>query len=50
MSKIFEPTSRTKVRRKSVRGVYDREVIDSILNEGLICQVAFIHDSDQSPV
>jgi len=46
MSTTFEPTARTKVRRNPVRGVYDREVVDSIINEGLICQVAFVHKGE----
>lgn len=35
------PTSRTKLRRKSDRGRYDRETIDGILDEALVCHVGF---------
>jgi hypothetical protein len=31
------PTERTRVRRLPERGVYDREAIDAILDEALIC-------------
>ena len=36
------PTARTTVRRKRERGSHDRELIYSILDEGLICDVGFI--------
>ena len=35
------PSKRTRVRRKPTRGAYDRETIDAILDEGLICHVGF---------
>ena len=35
------PTDRTQVHRLPERGVYDRETIDRILDEALICHVAF---------
>jgi nitroimidazol reductase NimA-like FMN-containing flavoprotein (pyridoxamine 5'-phosphate oxidase superfamily) len=35
---------RTTVRRHSERGVYDRETIHRILDEGLLCHVGFVHD------
>lgn len=38
----FKPTRRTKVRRLAERGVYDRQVIYSILDEALICHVGFV--------
>jgi nitroimidazol reductase NimA-like FMN-containing flavoprotein (pyridoxamine 5'-phosphate oxidase superfamily) len=38
------PTTRTRVRRIPERGVYDRAVIDAILDEGLLCHVGFVHD------
>src|ERR1700747_2241193 len=40
----FTPTERTKVRCKPERGSYDRELICSILDEALVCHVAFISD------
>ncbi len=39
-----EPTEHTRVRRKPARGSYDREVIDSILDEALTCHVGFVDD------
>lgn len=38
------PSSRTEVRRLPERGSYDRPLIDSILDEALICHVGFVHD------
>src|SRR5579859_4685412 len=43
------PSKRTRVRRKPTRGAYDRATIESILDEGFICQVGFVHD-DGYPV
>lgn len=38
------PTPLTTLRRNAKRGVYDRAVIDAILDEGLVCDVAFVHE------
>ena len=38
------PTERTRVRRLPERGVYDREAIDAILDEALICHLAYVID------
>jgi nitroimidazol reductase NimA-like FMN-containing flavoprotein (pyridoxamine 5'-phosphate oxidase superfamily) len=38
------PTERTRVRRLPERGVYDRETIDAILDEALICHLAYVVD------
>jgi uncharacterized protein len=38
------PTSRTRVRRNAKRGVYDRQAIDAILDEALICHLGFVHE------
>lgn len=37
-------TERTTVRRNAKRGVYDRAVVEAILDEAMICQVGFLHD------
>jgi len=37
----YAPTSRTKVRRLARRGVYDKAVVHSILDEGLLCHIGF---------
>jgi uncharacterized protein len=41
---MAKESTRTRVRRYPERGVYDRAVIDSILDEGLICHVGFLDD------
>ena len=38
------PTPRVQVRRLPERASYDRDLINSILDEALICHVAFVHD------
>lgn len=38
------PSARTTVKRHPERGAYDREVIDSILDEALVCHVGFAVD------
>lgn len=44
MSRI-EPTRRTKVKRLPERGKYERNTINSILDEAMICHVGFVaHD------
>jgi nitroimidazol reductase NimA-like FMN-containing flavoprotein (pyridoxamine 5'-phosphate oxidase superfamily) len=37
----IRPTERTRVRRRRRLGVLDRAAIDAILDEGLLCHVAF---------
>lgn len=39
--KTFEKTERTTLKRLPARGFYDRELVYSILDEGLICHVGF---------
>jgi hypothetical protein len=38
------PSARTTVKRHPERGAYDREVIDAILDEALVCHVGFAID------
>jgi nitroimidazol reductase NimA-like FMN-containing flavoprotein (pyridoxamine 5'-phosphate oxidase superfamily) len=40
----YQPTDRTRVRRKPSRGSYDRGVIHAILDEALICHIGFAVD------
>jgi nitroimidazol reductase NimA-like FMN-containing flavoprotein (pyridoxamine 5'-phosphate oxidase superfamily) len=40
----FTPTSRTTLKRLPRRGTYEREAINNILDEGLVCHVGFIHE------
>ena len=42
--KTFEKTERTTLKRLPARGVYDRELVYQILDEGLICHVGFAID------
>jgi hypothetical protein len=48
------PTDRTLLHRKPARGSHDRAVIDAILDEALVCHVAFpaaaVHDAGAAPV
>jgi len=39
------PSERTTIKRMPHRGVYDREVISAILDEGLVCHLGFTVDS-----
>ena len=38
------PSERTRVRRLPERGVYERDAIDAILDEALICHLAWVTD------
>ena len=40
----FSVTERTRVIREPQRGVFDRDAIYKILDEGFICQVGFVVD------
>jgi nitroimidazol reductase NimA-like FMN-containing flavoprotein (pyridoxamine 5'-phosphate oxidase superfamily) len=40
----FTPTNRTQVRRIAQRGVYDRQEVYAILDEGYVCHVGFAID------
>jgi hypothetical protein len=44
MSSSSVPTPRTRVVREPQRAVYDREVVNRILDEGFICHVGFAVD------
>ena len=44
----LKQTPRTTVRRKKDRGLHDRDAVNAILDEGLICHVGFV--SDGKPV
>jgi nitroimidazol reductase NimA-like FMN-containing flavoprotein (pyridoxamine 5'-phosphate oxidase superfamily) len=44
MSSNSMPTPRTRVVRESDRGVYDRDTINRILDEGFLCHVGFVAD------
>ena len=38
------PTPRTRLKRRSERGSFDRALINAILDEGLVCHVGFVVD------
>jgi uncharacterized protein len=42
LCRVKAPTERTQVHRIPERGHYDREAIDAILDEALICHVAWV--------
>ena len=42
MSQTSMPTPRTRVVREADRGVYDRETVYRILDEGFLCHVGFV--------
>jgi len=44
MSDQLEPTRKTTLKRIPKRGNFDREVINSILDEAFICHVGFVAD------
>lgn len=44
MSMSSAPTPRTRVIREPQRAVYDRDVVNRILDDGFICHVGFIID------
>jgi nitroimidazol reductase NimA-like FMN-containing flavoprotein (pyridoxamine 5'-phosphate oxidase superfamily) len=44
VSENFTPTERTRVMREPNRGVYDREAIYKILDEGYVCHLGFSAD------
>jgi nitroimidazol reductase NimA-like FMN-containing flavoprotein (pyridoxamine 5'-phosphate oxidase superfamily) len=37
------PSARTKIRRKPQRARYDRRTIEAIVDDALVCQIAFSH-------
>jgi nitroimidazol reductase NimA-like FMN-containing flavoprotein (pyridoxamine 5'-phosphate oxidase superfamily) len=41
----YTPTARTRVRRLKKRGAYDESTVHAILDEGFICHVGFVVDS-----
>jgi nitroimidazol reductase NimA-like FMN-containing flavoprotein (pyridoxamine 5'-phosphate oxidase superfamily) len=45
VSESFTPNERTRVVREPQRGVYDRESIYKILDEGMVCHVGFSADT-----
>jgi len=46
MKANVQPTKRTRIKRIPKRGVFDRDAIYSILDEGFICHVGFAVDGE----
>ena len=44
MNKEIAPTESTRLKRLPKRGSFDRETINSILDEGLVCHIGFVVD------
>jgi uncharacterized protein len=44
----FKPTDRTRLKRLPNRGSYERDLVNQILDEGLVCHVGFV--ANGSPV
>ena len=44
MSQPQPTTPRTRVIREAIRGAYDRETVNQILDEGFLCHVGFVQD------
>jgi uncharacterized protein len=44
MSELSNSTERSTVKRLPARGVYDRAVIDQILDAGIVCHLGFVVD------
>jgi hypothetical protein len=42
--KKFSPTDRTRIHRLPARGNYDRDVVHAILDEALVCHLAYVVD------
>jgi uncharacterized protein len=42
----FPITDKTEITRLAKRGVYDKEAVYSILDEALVCTVAFVRDNE----
>jgi nitroimidazol reductase NimA-like FMN-containing flavoprotein (pyridoxamine 5'-phosphate oxidase superfamily) len=40
----YSPTERTQVRRRAMRGVYDKAQVHAILDEGFVCHIGFVID------
>ena len=40
----YLPTQRTQVRRRAMRGVYNKAAVHAILDEGFVCHIGFVID------
>ncbi|GAB4324155.1 MAG: pyridoxamine 5'-phosphate oxidase family protein [Dehalococcoidia bacterium] len=44
MTESLQPTDRTRLRRKPMRGTFERETVNAILDEAPVCHVAYVVD------
>jgi len=44
MTERYETTPATELRRHPERGSYDRDVVHAILDEALVCHLAYVHE------
>jgi hypothetical protein len=44
MAELIAPTERTRLKRLPDRGAFERETVNAILDEGLVCHMGFVHD------
>jgi hypothetical protein len=44
MAELIAPTERTRLKRRPERGVFERESVNAILDEGLVCHMGFVHE------
>lgn len=44
MASTYEPTARTRVRRKPLRAAYDEAAVHRILDAGVLCHVGYVID------
>jgi nitroimidazol reductase NimA-like FMN-containing flavoprotein (pyridoxamine 5'-phosphate oxidase superfamily) len=42
----YQPTHKTKVRRRPERATYDRDVVHRVIDEALVCHVGFVLDGE----
>lgn len=42
----YEPTEKTRVRRRSERAVYDRDVVHKVIDEALVAHVGFVANGE----
>lgn len=44
MSERYDVTDRTTLKRRPHRGIYEKDAIRAILDEGFMCNVAYVHE------
>ena len=44
MAELIAPTERTRLKRLPDRGAFERDTVNAILDEGLVCHLGFVHE------